>query len=259
MKSVFVSMVMMICVLAAAGSADFDNLTLAPESYYNGADGGGDFVSGNALFNNSYADYGGGYIYWDGWAYSNKGDTTTPGYGNQFSAITGSGLGGSGNYGIGYPSEYNTNMPKITLLGSSEGCVVDGAYFTNTTYAYLSMLEGDQFAKKFGGTTGDDPDWFMMTVTGFDASGASVGSLDVYLADFCFEDNAQDYILNQWTWVDLSSLGVVKTLEFTLSSSDTGMFGMNTPAYFAMDSLVPEPATLALLGLGAAALRMRRK
>jgi hypothetical protein len=37
---------------------------------------------------------------------------------------------------------------------------VTGAYFTNTTYAALSMLSGDSFAKKFGGASGDDPDWF---------------------------------------------------------------------------------------------------
>jgi hypothetical protein len=41
----------------------------------------------------------------------------------------------------------------------------------------------------------------------------------------------------------------VKSLEFGLSSSDSGQYGMNTPAYFAMDhlTLVPEPASLVLL------------
>ena len=45
-----------------------------------------------------------------------------------------------------------------------------------------------------------------------------------------------------------------------MSSSDTGSYGMNTPAYFAMDSLttVPEPMTIALLGLGGL-LATRRK
>jgi len=63
--------------------------------------------------------------------------------------------------------------------------------------------------------------------------------VEFYLADFQFTDNAFDYILDGWTWVDLSSLGsAVKTLEFALSSSDTGMWGMNTPAYFALDNLL---------------------
>jgi hypothetical protein len=35
--------------------------------------------------------------------------------------------------------------------------------------------------------------------------------------------------------VDLSSIGAVRTIEFTLSSSDNGDYGMNTPSYFCLD------------------------
>jgi hypothetical protein len=53
---------------------------------------------------------------------------------------------------------------------------------------------------------------------------------------------------------------VVKSLEFSLNSSDAGVFGMNTPAYFALDDLncVPEPATMILLALGGILLRKRK-
>src|SRR5438874_4964536 len=62
---------------------DFGDLVLDPESYYNGADGAGGFVSGGAFFNNKYnAQYG----VWSGWAYSNQTDVTTPGFMNQYSA-----------------------------------------------------------------------------------------------------------------------------------------------------------------------------
>jgi hypothetical protein len=37
-----------------------------------------------------------------------------------------------------------------------------GVYVTNTTYAYNSMRDGDMFAKKFGGPTGNDPDWYKL-------------------------------------------------------------------------------------------------
>ena len=62
--------------------------------------------------------------------------------------------------------------------------------------------------------------------------------MDVYLADYRFADNSLDYILDTWTFVDLKPLGEVATLEFALSSSDTGDFGMNTPAYFCLDTLI---------------------
>jgi hypothetical protein len=61
--------------------------------------------------------------------------------------------------------------------------------------------------------------------------------VDFYLADYRFTDNSEDYIVDEWTWVDLSSLGAVDSLSFTLTSSDVGQFGMNTPAYFCMDNV----------------------
>jgi hypothetical protein len=38
-------------------------------------------------------------------------------------------------------------------------------------------------------------------------------------------------------------------VEFNLSSSDMGAWGMNTPGYFVIDTVVPEPASLMLLAL----------
>ena len=178
------------------------------------------------------------YGSWSGWSYSNVNDTTTPGYANQYAAYTGTGVGGSGNYAVGYVGDpdYGGALPTITI---PNGMQVQSAMFTNTTYAALSMLNGDQFAKQFG-----PDDWFKLTITGEDASNNVLGSVDFYLAE-------NGSIVNTWQSVDLSSLSAAKTLEFNLTSSDTGLYGMNTPAYFAMDNLklspVPEPSTLALL------------
>lgn len=230
----FGSLVCLIAVLAPAGLvraevADFEDLVLTPESYWNGADGSGGFTSGGIHFSNSYnADWGS----WDGFAYSNSTDTTTEGMTAQYNAITGAGQGGSSNYAIGYVGW--AAPPAVTL---SEPGVVDGLYVTNCSYAYYAMLNGSQFSKKFGGASGYDPDWYLLTIAGKDADGAVTGAVDFYMADYRSDDNTQDYIINTWQYVDLSSLGVVGSLEFTLSSSDVGDWGMNTPAYFAVDTI----------------------
>jgi hypothetical protein len=61
--------------------------------------------------------------------------------------------------------------------------------------------------------------------------------LDYYLADYRFENNQQDYILDSWKWIDLLLLGEISALRFSLSSSDVGAWGMNTPAYFCVDQI----------------------
>ncbi len=221
--------------------SDFDDLSLAPESYWNGSDGSGGFRSGAGWYNNNYnSTYGS----WDGFSYSNITDTTSKGYSAQYNAITGSGQGGTANYAVGYVNTWGSSLPTITFDNQS---VIDGLYVTNNNYAYYSMLEGDSYAKKFGGDDGNDPDWFLLTITGKDASGQTTGSVEFYLADYRFTDNSLDYIVNTWQWVDLSSLGTVKSLEFSLTSSDVGQYGMNTPAYFVIDTVVPEPTTIALM------------
>lgn len=225
-----------------ANIADFDDLSLGPESYWNGSDETGDFTSGSAVFNNNFTNWGGGITSWDGWAYSNMSDTTTPGYTNQYSAITGSAQSGS-NYGVAYIGW--TEPPSIIF---NSAIAVGGIYVTNTTYAYLAMKNGESPARKFG-----DEDWCKLSITGKDESGLSVGTIDFYLAD-------DGYIVDAWEYVGLSSLGTVKSLEFSLSSSDFDVvYGMNTPAYFAMDTVVPEPATMILFSLGGLLFRRGRK
>jgi hypothetical protein len=248
--------------LATASTADFDDLSLpSAESYWNGSDNSGGFVSGGVTFNNTFTDWGGGIISWAGFAYSNISDTTTPGYDNQYSAYPGTGCGdGDDIYGVGFCDYYFSTMPCLEV---GSGTDIQSIRVTNTTFAALSMRDGDIYAKKFGGDDGTDEDWFLLTITGINSSG-SVGSVDFYLADYRFADGADDYIVDEWTEVDLSPLAGATSLTFALTSSDVGTGGMNTPAYFAIDNIqmVPEPGALCLLTLlvtGMGALFGRRR
>jgi len=229
--------------------ADFEDLNLSTGTYWNGSDGTGGFRSGQAWFTNNYDTQ---WDSWDGFAYSNLTDTDSQGWTAQYNAITGGGQAGSANYAISYVGWLEP--PTMTL---DTPTLVTGLYVTNNNYAYYSMFYGDAFAKKFGGASGNDADWFLLTITGRDATGNTTGAIDFYLADYRFADNRLDYIVDDWRYVDLASLGVVKSVEFGLSSSDAGQWGMNTPAYFVIDTVVPEPATLALLWIGVLFARRR--
>lgn len=211
--------------------ADFESLSLATDSFWNGSDLSGGFTNGNAFFANHFDTT---YSTWEGFAYSNMTDTLTAGYLNMYSAIAGGGYNASDNYALAGAFGYY-GPTNIKLTGNAEGKTVDGFYITNNTYAYLSMRDGDAVAKQFGGSSGNDTDWFKVRVSGY-LKGNSTSFVDFYLADYRFSDNSQDYIINDWTWLDLTSLGDVDSLTFELSSTDNGSWGMNTPAYFCMDN-----------------------
>ena len=249
-------------VTSTAAVIDFDDLSVPLSGYENGANLTGAFSSGGASFNNYFDTT---YSSWEGFAYSTKGDTATAGYLNQYSVFTGGGSDAAGvavpgnAFAVGYVG-YAT-IPTITFApGESRPLSLR---VTNTTYAALSILDGYFGAKKFGGPSGNDPDFFKLTVTALNAVHSPIGALDVFLADYRFTDNAQDYVLRDWTPVDLSSFGDgVSELQFMLASSDNHpSYGMNTPAYFAIDNVVavPEPGSVALLLTALAAIGSRHR
>ena len=174
-----------------------------------------------------------------GWSYSKVNDTTTAGFGNQFASITGQDFSLSGNYAL-----VNSFQPNGAYMNLPAGQIPESALLTNSTFAFLSMRDGDSFAKQFGGDTGNDPDWFRAIITGFDqpmAQGNPTGSVTFYLADFRFTDNSLDFIVDSWELVDLTDLNAARSIGITFESSDVGDFGINTPTYFVMDELALIP------------------
>lgn len=166
-----------------------------------------------------------------------------------YSAITKGGMNaadtGGTNYAVAQVSinwlgDYS-NIPVEVGFEDEKSQTVSGFYVTNSSYSYISMVEGDMFAKKFGGASGNDPDYFKILIWGEKEDGSKTDTIDFYLADFRFNDNSKDYIVNNWRWVDVSKLGKVKKLHFNLASSDVGTWGMNTPSYFCLDNLTIIP------------------
>lgn len=237
---------------AVAVTADFEDvgLALAPGSAVNDSFG---FSSQGVGFNNQFTDFGGGFSSWGGFAYSNVRDSAMPGFANQFAAYRPATPLEAGTYAVGFVDAFVPFYPRIRFASDVQAVSVKVA---NTTYAALSMRDGDAFAKRFGGASGDDPDFFRLTIQGFDAANVSTGSVDFFLADYRFESAALDTIVGGFTTLDLSTLGTLRALEFTLSSSDSGPYGMNTPAFFAIDDVVavPEPGSALAAGVGLIAL-----
>src|SRR5262249_23491222 len=150
-------------------------------------------------------DYNAAFGTWAGWSYSRVADVTTPGFTNQHAAynVPGGGSGdGSANYGVAFQAfDFVAPFPPIETptVALPEGQRPVAERMTNTTYAALSMLNGDGFAKKFGGASGNDPDFFLLTITGRNGSGDETGTVEFYLADYRFTDNSLDSVVDRWT------------------------------------------------------------
>ena len=215
-------------VQVTVGTATFDDVALGSNGYWQGEEGENEMFSGGWIFTNYYSQ---AYSFWGGFTASNHTDLTQTGMDAQYTAITAGGYDGSAQFGVAYTYGVQTDVY------ASDGQVhtVTGCYVTNNLWAYQSIVNGDASSTPFGGTSGNDPDWFKLTATGKNASGQTVGTLDFYLADYRSANNVEDYVINTWEWFDLSPLGAVHTISFSLSSTKSNAYGMLTPAYFCID------------------------
>jgi Domain of unknown function (DUF4465) len=214
---------------------NFEELELDESGFYNGSDLSGGFLSGNVFFKTKYDPQ---WESWSGFAYTNHKDVTTGDYTNQYSCIAGSGDDGSEKYAVLYIfSDNPANADTIEFIIPEK---VTNISFCNSTYAYKTMENGNAFAKKFGGESGSDEDFFNLMVDAYDENDIKIAGVTIQLANFTFSDNSMDYIGNAWTDVDLSALGYIKYFVFSFDSSDTGDFGINTPTYVCIDNIFGE-------------------
>ena len=210
---------------------------------YNNSFSSGSLLSfGNQFSSNWESSYGGySYTSWEGFAYSNRTDSSTDGFAKQFDVVTGAAHSGS-NFAVAFPgwtTPSTVTLTSATTLGTTQLAL--------TSYSYYSLRDGDAFATAL--TNGD---WFKVTVTGKN-TGSTTGSFDIFLADY---RSGQTILHDTWIQADLSVLGAVDSVEFTVSASDGGV---GWPAYFAMDTMVPEPATIGLLIVGGLTLIKRHR
>lgn len=199
--------------------------------------------------------------YWTGFAFSNKGDTTTNDWTNGTSSFSGGGAGGSGNFAVAYWQSYDP-APRIVLPA---GVRPESVKLVNTTYTALTIRDGDP--NNFSASEYEAGDFLSVTFTGnaqADGLGSTTGSATFFLADF---RSGNSLVVDAWTDFSLTPLGAARSISVGFASSDVGEWGINTPTYVAMDDLtlvpVPEPSSVVMLAcggviVGAMAWRRRR-
>lgn len=218
-------------------SLTFESFDLGANAFYNGSDEVGSIVINDITLSNTYTP---AWSSWNGFAISQVQDNTTAGFGNQYASFANGGDDNSNKYAVFYLDG---------MIEFNQYRVVTSLSVTNTTYAALTMRDGDSFTKAFGSPLGIDgtpdgtegKDWLKLQIIALDENDAVLGdTVSFYLADYRFENDEDDYIVSTWEKIALESF-VAKKIKFVMTSSDNGAFGMNTPAYFALDNVISSP------------------
>lgn len=215
--------------------ATFEDLGLAPDSHWMGEeDGGSSFFSGSFEFANYYYAQ---YSSWGLFGYSSSKSSKFESYYNdQYNSAAGGGAQGSDTFGVGYISSWYGDT-AVTLSNAPGGQTVPGLWLTNNAWTYDAVINGDGMSDVPGGFAKGD--YYKVTITGEKADKTST-ALDVYLADYRAENAADRYALDTWEWVDLSSLGKVTKLIFTVDGTKSNSYGLTTPSYICVDNIGSE-------------------
>ena len=127
------------------------------------------------------------------------------------------------NFLVWYSDAYSPNVIKL-----KNAATVPGMYVCNTALVEKMIKDGDGMSDIIGGFTDDD---YLLLTIGGSLEGKEVNNtVEFYLAK-------GKNIVNQWTYVDLSTLGKLDELHFTMTGTKSNKFGLTTPTYFCMDDL----------------------
>lgn len=142
---------------------------------------------------------------------------------------TAGGAKNGNNYAVFYADYYNTVDGSIYLAAPSR---VSGFWVCNTTYAAYGIKNWDGQSsdqKPFG-----QDDYFKLIITGYDINGEETGTVEQMLID-CTDAKEWHYI-NDWRWVDLTSLGNnVMYVKFSFDGTKKNDWGLTTPTYVCID------------------------
>lgn len=160
-------------------------------------------------------------------------------YAATYSSFPGKGATTSKYYAI---FNQQNNEDDQTIQFTSGDHTIKSIDVTNTYYVDYVIKNGlGNDLDAFG--DGDNKDWYILTITGFNTAGAQTGQISVFLADYTNDIKNQRYVIEKWATLPLNDenetfkLGKVNKLVFSLSSSVKKAGKMLTPGYFCIDNI----------------------
>lgn len=218
--------------------ATFEDLNLPADSHWVGDTEDedymmGEFSSGSFTFNNLYiAD-------WDTWSFFGYASHTDTSYTSfltdQWNCAAGCGACQSPTYGILYDAAF-MGKSIMSLPSHPDGAVIPGMYVCLNSWALDAIYHGDGMNGPFA-----QGDYMALILTG-SLGDEQTTEIEIPLADYRSATPEQWDKADTWRWVDLSPLGPVSQVQWSITSTKTSEYGITTPTYVCFDNVgAPSP------------------
>lgn len=163
----------------------------------------------------------------------------------------GAGAAGSNSFLIAFGYCDNNSMSECSRMYFTNKAEypLRSVSLCNTSYTYGTMMNKNPYGSTPDKNLKEAEGWFKVEFFGFDANGNPTNNgnpVEFYLADYRPLSATYTEAIDKWTACDLSALGKVNSVSINFKGSDTGAYGLNTPAYVCLDNLEVDvtPASL---------------
>ena len=166
--------------------------------------------------------YGG--MSWEGFTLSTVSQDTA----NVLGCVAKGGLNGEGTpYVIGYYSEWVSQSQGYSsnIIDFNGDYYPEYVYICQNSNTHKAITQGEFNARAF-----TQEDTLALIIQALDSNMLPTATMTYYMAVNGERNEG-------WTQVPLSSLGKTARLSFSMTSTDIGAWGANTPLYFALDAL----------------------
>ncbi len=145
----------------------------------------------------------------------------------------------------GYQDFYNSQWMAKPSFSFIRKKTLKGLWFCNSSYTYGVIMKGNQFgasgvatplSKQVDGN-GNYIGYFQVELECYNENGELLATYVQTLADY--RNGKKQDPVTTWTYWPINQANV-KTVKLNFSGSDTGDYGLNTPAYICLDDITIE-------------------
>ncbi len=220
------------------------------DGYWDGTYGNSQIETEHYIFSHT-GDAEAEMAYWEGFTICTSGDTENYGAEGSSEAWITHQWGCMAGGGLGDDLQADTDRPYMVAYWGFHAEQLDptyhsvqisfadgkqhkavGVWICNHPWPYYGNINGDGFASAFS----KEGDYFALVAHGLNDKGEPTGGkVKLILASF---SNGKLQQNRDWQYMDLTSLGTVSGIYFTMETTDTdALYGANTAVYFCLDRL----------------------